>query len=190
MSVSVKDRLEELRAALRTENISYSELADLQGLADAIEPGDVELLEPAGVPEHRTEERENFLADIIICAVEGGTSHWATVHRYKHNDLPPTKVETVLGEEETLSEDLAPVREKLGRQPTVTEAIQAGVLHRVTVNTIQTGIRRIARGEVSINKGLRATISEASAENDASNIDATLSSCIVEAALFGEVRYT
>ena len=46
-------RLEELREVLRSESISYGELAELQGLAEHIDPGDVELLEAAGVPEHR-----------------------------------------------------------------------------------------------------------------------------------------
>ena len=45
-------RLEELRVELRAERISYSELAELQGMADQIDPDDVELLEAAGVPEH------------------------------------------------------------------------------------------------------------------------------------------
>lgn len=44
-------RLEYLRGELRAERISYGELAELQSLADHIEPGDVELLEAAGVPE-------------------------------------------------------------------------------------------------------------------------------------------
>lgn len=48
---NVQERLEELRAALRAENISYGELAELQGLAEHIDAGDVELLEAAGVPE-------------------------------------------------------------------------------------------------------------------------------------------
>jgi hypothetical protein len=47
----IKARLEDLRSALRSESISYGELHELQGLAEHIEPGDVELLEPAGVPE-------------------------------------------------------------------------------------------------------------------------------------------
>lgn len=47
----IKARLEELRIELREERISWGGLADLQGLAEHIEPGDVELLEPAGVPE-------------------------------------------------------------------------------------------------------------------------------------------
>ena len=44
-------RLEELRVVLRSECISWGELAELQGLAEFIEDGDVELLEAAGVPE-------------------------------------------------------------------------------------------------------------------------------------------
>lgn len=46
-----RERLEYLRVELRAERISYGELAELQSLAEYIEPGDVELLEAAGVPE-------------------------------------------------------------------------------------------------------------------------------------------
>ena len=49
------ERLEYLRGELRAERISYGELAELQSLADQIDPGDVELLEAAGVPEFRNE---------------------------------------------------------------------------------------------------------------------------------------
>lgn len=47
----MKQRLEELRQELRKECISYGELVELQSLVEYIEPGDVELLEAAGVPE-------------------------------------------------------------------------------------------------------------------------------------------
>lgn len=46
-----KIRLEYLRGELRAERISYGELHELQQLIPHIEPGDVELLEAAGVPE-------------------------------------------------------------------------------------------------------------------------------------------
>lgn len=46
-----KIRLEELRRAIRDENISYGEIVELQSLAKYIDKGDVELLEWAGVPE-------------------------------------------------------------------------------------------------------------------------------------------
>lgn len=46
-----KTRLEYLRGELRAEQISWGELLELQNLVEHIEPGDVELLEAAGVPE-------------------------------------------------------------------------------------------------------------------------------------------
>jgi len=51
VKTTVRDRLEYLRGELRAERISYGELAELQSLVEHIEPGDVELLEAAGVPE-------------------------------------------------------------------------------------------------------------------------------------------
>ena len=50
-SAEILGRLEELRAILRSESISYGELAELADLAEHIAPDDVELLEAAGVPE-------------------------------------------------------------------------------------------------------------------------------------------
>ena len=55
MTDAIAARLEELRTELRAERISYGELAELQALADHIQPGDVELLEAAGVPEFDSE---------------------------------------------------------------------------------------------------------------------------------------
>jgi hypothetical protein len=46
-----KIRLEYLRGELRAERISMGELHELQNLTEHIEPGDMELLEPASVPE-------------------------------------------------------------------------------------------------------------------------------------------
>ena len=54
--INIIARLEELRRELKAERISYGEIAELQSLAAYIEPGDVELLEAAGVPEHKEEE--------------------------------------------------------------------------------------------------------------------------------------
>jgi hypothetical protein len=48
---TIPEYLEYLRGELRAQRISYGELADLQELAPYIDPGDVELLEAAGVPE-------------------------------------------------------------------------------------------------------------------------------------------
>lgn len=44
-------RLEEIRAEIRKESISYGELVELQALKNFIEPEDIELREAAGIPE-------------------------------------------------------------------------------------------------------------------------------------------
>ena len=52
----MNERLEYLRGEIRAQRISYGELAELQSMADQIDPGDVELLEWAGVPEFPEED--------------------------------------------------------------------------------------------------------------------------------------
>lgn len=47
-----KKRLEYLRGEIEAERISYGEIAELQSLAEYIEPGDVVLLEWAGIEEN------------------------------------------------------------------------------------------------------------------------------------------
>ena len=54
---AISGRLEYLRDQLRAECISMGELIELQGLAEHIDPGDVELLEAAGVPEFPESEQ-------------------------------------------------------------------------------------------------------------------------------------
>ncbi len=55
VSRKIREQLEYLRGELRAERLSYEELVELQTLKDYIEPGDVELLEAAGVPEFEEE---------------------------------------------------------------------------------------------------------------------------------------
>jgi hypothetical protein len=45
------DRLEAIRVAIREENVSYGQIAELQSLSKFIDLGDFELLEWAGVEE-------------------------------------------------------------------------------------------------------------------------------------------
>jgi len=51
MTKNIKKRREYLRQEIQAERISYSEIAELQSLAEYIEDDDVLLLEWAGVPE-------------------------------------------------------------------------------------------------------------------------------------------
>lgn len=57
IKAEINERLERLRVELRAERISTGELIELQGLASAIDDGDVELLEAAGVPERVSEDQ-------------------------------------------------------------------------------------------------------------------------------------
>jgi hypothetical protein len=50
----IAERLARLRRQLQSETISHGGLHELQCLSRYIRPGDVELLEPAGVPESMT----------------------------------------------------------------------------------------------------------------------------------------
>lgn len=50
-SKKIKARLEYLRKEIQAERISYAEIAELQSLKKFIDPGDVLLLEWAGVKE-------------------------------------------------------------------------------------------------------------------------------------------
>jgi len=50
--LEIKARLEYLRNQINQEFISFGEIAELESLADHIEPGDVLLLEWAGVKEN------------------------------------------------------------------------------------------------------------------------------------------
>jgi len=50
----IKERLECLREEIEAERISYEEIAELQSLAEHIDPDDKLLLEWAGVPEDHT----------------------------------------------------------------------------------------------------------------------------------------
>lgn len=52
MNKETKERLEYLRQQIKGECISYGEITELQGLAEHIEEGDVELLQWAGVKEN------------------------------------------------------------------------------------------------------------------------------------------
>jgi len=70
--MSTQKRLEELRTILRSESMSYDELHELQDLGERglIDPGDVELLEAAGVPE-RTPHIRTGLASAVEAKDKG-----------------------------------------------------------------------------------------------------------------------
>jgi hypothetical protein len=52
---SIEDRLESIRQSIEDENISWGEIAELQSLAEHIDPSDIVLREWAGIPEFEDE---------------------------------------------------------------------------------------------------------------------------------------
>jgi len=68
MTTETDTRLEYLRGQIRAESISYGEIAELQGLAEHIDPSDVELLQWAGVPEFPPQNRYEWSAYVWVYA--------------------------------------------------------------------------------------------------------------------------
>lgn len=141
----------------------------------------------------RTAEREQYLADIITAAVEGGTGYWAQVARYKWEGLAAKDVHAVLLPEDCADDVEAAadlLREAKGRKPTLDELLaECDDLKLLDIEAIARGIGRIRRGEVQINGQLRALILAADAENDAGDIDADAADAITQIALLGEITY-
>ncbi len=135
----------------------------------------------------RSFERTQFLADVLTTAIEGGINYWGAVSTYKwysptleggtaeHLDGMPNAYATVHEEDPDTEDGYA----------------ETGVA--VGLEDIARGIGVIRRNEFpkheGISAGRRATILEASDENDAGEIDADLADCIVQAAMFGKIVY-
>ena len=75
---TIAERLEYLRGELQAERIGMGELAELQGLAAHIAPDDVELLEPAGVPEFVTRDDIIRLVQTYCADLHESGREWTT----------------------------------------------------------------------------------------------------------------
>ncbi len=152
---------------------SYSRLLseierDLSGTIDDAEAA-VELRELQQWVSARDAERQRLLADILIGAVEGGTGYWATVSDYQHSG-PAAETSVTLHEIEPGDDEHPDGRE-------------------VTTETIEVGIQKILDPYFRVCTHLRAAITHAHNEGDASAIDAEAADVIVQAGLFGEIVY-
>jgi len=79
---TVKERLEYLRGELQAGTMSYGELAELQSLAEHIDPGDVELLEAAGVPEFPEDQSTTVTLEVTVTFPMGKFDVRCTGNRY------------------------------------------------------------------------------------------------------------
>lgn len=136
----------------------------------------------------RSPEREQFLADIICTAIEGGTNYWATTLAYRWmdretgEDLPPKEVYAVIADSEEM-EDY-----RRGEQVSRQEFIEK-IGKRIDIEVIATGIRKVQSKDFRINGTLLECIRVGDKEDDAGLIDADGADVIVQAALFGEIVF-
>jgi len=113
---------------------------------------------------NRSEEREEFLADVMTTAVEGGIGYWSRVRGYKW-DCPPAEATVEV------------------------QSIDDRKWAVVTIGTIAKGIGKVFRDEVKINPELRKRIIRASVQNDAGELDASDADAVLQVGIFGEVVY-
>lgn len=123
------ERLEQLRQILRAENMSYGELAELQGMVEHIDPGDVELLEAAGVPEFGS------FPDEVATAAEGAGVQACIVASAGADGATVVMIDTTFEPDgsdggtglRVLVND-APVFEGVKYRPTIAEGIEVGMM--------------------------------------------------------------
>lgn len=121
-------------------------------------------------------DRDEFIADIIVTAVEGGTGYWACVSEYRH-ECPNADVYAVLHENdedgEIENDRYSAKALRLDRQSV------AHALHRIESHeSIQ-----------YLDGNVRDHLRDASRKNDATNIDAGDADIIAQLAVLGEIVY-
>lgn len=133
----------------------------------------------------RSEQRTEFLTDVLITAIEGGVAYWARVLEYQHTEAPRAVL--------VRTEDLVFDDNRFAWVPT------AGAEQLVVnLDVVARGVNRIASAGANEIKYLpeahRLLVAAASRENDMmpadaryGDIDAGVADHIVQIALFGEV---
>ena len=115
-----------------------------------------------------TEERVDFLCSVLVTAVEGGIGYWAEIKDYSWQE---DENHNLIHAEVSVREDDSPAWSK------------------VNLDTVEYGLERIASRALTIHSATLGVILVADRRNDASEIDADAADCIIQVALFGELRY-
>ena len=121
----------------------------------------------------RSAEREQFLADIITTAVEGGINYWAAVSSYHWSFEEPATTKVTVHE---MDDDEMDYKE-------------VGV--RVDIGCIAGAISKIIdrNVELHLHESYRQSIAEASSANDTGELDSIFADIIVQVAVLGDVIY-
>lgn len=159
----------------------------------------------------RSIERQQFLADIIITALEGGIGYWATALRYKWSKtdgtaLEPGGVHAIIMEDDDEHQAMLEIVttnfvSNEGRNPSAWDLFHYGatidpededsepLFYKLDIDTIAVGVKACLEEDFSLRSDIREYIRLADKENDAGDIDADGADAIVQAALFGKLVY-
>ena len=118
---------------------------------------------------NRSDERKEFLSDIITTAVEGGINYWARVLEYKFG---------FVGLSSGDGSAYARILDAEGEE------------HIVTLDKIASALNKIVKNEVpGLASDYVKMIAGANFTNDAGDLDAELCDVIFQVAIFGDVIY-
>lgn len=120
----------------------------------------------------RTHEREQFLADVLTTAVEGGIQYWIdTVDEYRHKGLAPRDYFAVITFENP--KDDGPSR----------------LTERITIDVVAKGIGILDKDQ-AFHFGYFNEFWKANRTNgNEGDFDASVADCIVQCGLLGEVVF-
>ena len=118
-----------------------------------------------------TNTRKDFLAYVLVTAVEGGVNYWADIRNYKNSYT--TNMSSILSASAEIKTD----------EPDDND------WKLLTIDVIENGIQNIQTGEIVLNPSILGSISYGNATNDAGSIDSDAADCIVQVALFGKIVY-
>ena len=150
----------------------------------------------------RSEERTQFLSDIIITAVEGGTNYWAYAAGYEWSDDDPSTTQVYLA-------DMEEVLEYEQEHGMVPDPKKGEPWNHVTIETVARAFGILEKAHMGIDErykeeallnaetgkrmflhpDLRKRYLEANRENDAGEFDAGDADNIVQIGMFGTVVY-
>jgi hypothetical protein len=111
-----------------------------------------------------TEQRKEFLEDILVTAIEGGIGYWSRTKFYK-----PSECKAIIKE---VGDDGSSIAE-----------------FTITEDVILKSLNKIINRETEMYDEFVKTVLYADKYNDASEIDAEIADVIIQIGLFGEVVY-
>lgn len=135
---------------------------------------------------NRSEERTQFLRDIITTAIESGhqgIGYWSAVSHYQWIDDDGTP-RVVVGDRNDRTDAYAVIH--------VMKDDETGYEdegHEITIEVVAKGLNALVSGKVGVNSRLLEYLKRGNEENDGGDIDADCADVIVQVGLLGAITY-